>query len=146
MVLMIPPVDPSSSLRVSLLLRITGEILDAIPAYPLIVPSAGSPDPSVEETLIALLDTIALLDKGWSAVLSSETWDPETGEGRQSHVATRGPSQTDKTRLRSIILDAREQIEEWLRCGQVPIADEVGVEFASIFWRTLRELEGNQNS
>lgn len=137
---MIPPVDPSASLRVIYLLRLTGDMLDAIPSYPLVVPPPGSDDPSLEVTLIALLDAVALLDKGWLAVLRSQAWDSEAMQGRTSHLATRGPSQTDRTRLKSIILQGKEEIEEWIQGGQVPLDEEVSVEFASIFWRTLGEL------
>lgn len=144
-VLQIPPVDPSASLRVAFLLRVTGDMLSAIPSYPLVgPPPTSNPQPSdppaLEVTLIELIDCIAQLDKGWVAVLASQAWNPGTGEGVSAYVATGGPSETDKARLRSILLLGREAITDWLTLGQVQLEREIQEEFSCIFWRTLRKL------
>ncbi|KAG9017139.1 hypothetical protein FRB90_001614 [Tulasnella sp. 427] len=102
-VLQIPPLDPSASLRVAFLLTVTGDILTAVPAYPLIgPPPTSTPQPTdpraVELTLVQLIDCISHLDKGWAAVLDAQAWDPVTGEGKGAYIATGGPSETDKAR------------------------------------------------
>lgn len=144
-ILQVPPVDPSASLRVAFLLRITGDMSTAIPAYPLVgPPPASNPQPSdppaLEVTLIELIDCISQLDKGWAAVLASQAWDTAAGEGRGAYAATGGPSETDKARLRSILLLGREAIIDWLALGQVQLEQEIQEEFSCVFWRTLRNL------
>lgn len=143
--LQIPPVDPSAALRVAFLLRITGDVLTAIPAYPLVGPPPTSDlqptdPPPLETTLIHLIDCITQLDKGWTAVLDSQAWDIASEQGVGTYMATGGPSETDKARLRSIILLARQEITVWLRSGQIELGEEVQEEFSCIFWRTLRKL------
>ncbi|KAG8932125.1 hypothetical protein FRC01_000239 [Tulasnella sp. 417] len=144
-VLQIPPVDPSASLRVAFLLRVTGDMLTAIPSYPLVGPPP-TPDlqpsdpPTLEVTLIELIDCIAQLDKGWVAVLASQAWDPGAGQGEGVSVTSGGPSETDKARLRSILLLGREAITDWLALGQIQLEQEIQEEFSCIFWRTLRKL------
>ncbi|KAG8943725.1 hypothetical protein FRC04_002557 [Tulasnella sp. 424] len=125
--------------------RITGDMLTAIPAYPLVgPPPTSNPQPSdppaLEVTLIELIDCISQLDKGWAAVLASQAWDPAAGEGRGAYAATGGPSETDKARLRSILLLGREAIIDWLALGQVQLEQEIQEEFSCVFWRALRNL------
>ena len=150
LILMIPPLDPSASLRVAYLLRLTGDILDAIPSYPLlgppptIDPSLLNTPPPVETTLIKVVDIITQLDRGWSAVLQSQAWDPVAHQGQGSFIATHGPSQTDKTRLVSILIQGRDAIGTWLASGQIPLGVDLQDEFASVFWRSLAQLERDQ--
>lgn len=148
---MIPPTDPSGSLRVAYLLRVTSDIMDAIPSYPLAdtppLVNVDDPDPMVpppiEDTLVKVVDVITDLDKGWLAVLNSQAWDPKKRKGTVSAVATRGPTQTDKTRLSSIIRLGKEGIMTWLTSGTIVLPEELEDEFASIFWRTEPHLEIN---
>lgn len=111
MILQIPPVDPSASLRCTLLLRLTGEVLNSIPGYP--------PD---KNSLSALLDWLQDLDKGWLAVLRSQRWNPAV----RSAVSVRLPvgtrstslSQTERTRLKSMLVAGTEMLEEWVEVLQ----------------------------
>ncbi|KZT74076.1 hypothetical protein DAEQUDRAFT_702285 [Daedalea quercina L-15889] len=119
LILQIPPAEPSASLRTSLLLRLTGEVLGSITGY--------RPD---IDTLPQLLQWLDELDRGWLAVLRGQAWNPASHSGidigvpsqtagNGSDAAGRGrprpsTSQTDRTRLRSILIDGTNQMEEWL--------------------------------
>ena len=85
-------------------------------------------------TLQLLIDFLDDLDNTWLAVLEGQAWDPETAEGvpiqtlhhitdpdgveyledqvHQPRITL--PSQTDKTRLRSLLLGGASALEEWL--------------------------------
>ncbi|KAI0085946.1 hypothetical protein BDY19DRAFT_386590 [Irpex rosettiformis] len=112
-ILQIPPVNPSGSLRVTLLLRLTGDALSAIPGY--------KPD---VETLPTLLDWLNDLDRGWLAVLRSQVWDTKSRTGidisgedsSSAQIPLQSPtmSQTERTRLRSLIIGGTSTMEEWL--------------------------------
>jgi len=143
LILSIPPVDPSASLRTSYLLRFTGELLEAIPSYPLAAPmtdSAAEVPTTIEETLILLLEIITLLDKGWKAILLSQAWDTVRGAGGESFVSTGGVTTTDKIRLASLLMSRKEALCDWLESGPVVWSSETKEEFANMFWRTLTEL------
>lgn len=109
MILQIPPVNPSASLRVTLLLRLTGDVLGSITGY--------RPD---VETLPALLDWMNDLDRGWLAVLRSQPWDTESRKGvdvstEEVELLQSSPmNQTERTRLRSLIIGGTSRMEEWL--------------------------------
>ncbi|KAI0648444.1 hypothetical protein C8Q79DRAFT_906048 [Trametes meyenii] len=107
LILQIPPVDPSTSLRTSLLLRLTGEVLQAIPGY--------TPD---TETLPLLLAWLHDLDQAWLAVIHAQAWDPEESRGIDGELplgARATPmSQTERTRLRSLLISGTDGLEEWL--------------------------------
>ncbi|KAF9442551.1 hypothetical protein P691DRAFT_810467 [Macrolepiota fuliginosa MF-IS2] len=165
-ILQIPPIDPSTELRIQYMLRLTGDVLSAIPGYGL--PSRTSTAISEQHTseekiqnvengeddeprdytsaLRELLDWLDDLDQAWLAVLQSQVWDPEFGEGvdlvldiwsdtsddsnqqfngteRQNRVLPKSTliSQTDATRLRSILIMTMADLEEWLsRAGRGP--------------------------
>lgn len=107
LILQIPPLDPSASLRSALFLRLTGDVLNSVPGY---TPDGGS--------LAILLDWFQDLDQGWLAVLRSQGWDPAARSG----VSIRLPdgvrpgslSQTDRTRLKSVLVAGMEVLEEWV--------------------------------
>ncbi|KAK7688907.1 hypothetical protein QCA50_007598 [Cerrena zonata] len=113
LILQIPPVDPSTSLRTTLLLRITGEVMGSIGGYQPVV-----------ETLPQLLDWLNDMDRGWLAVLRSQEWDPEERLGHDLVISEDGNSavpirstpisQTERTRLRSLLLSGTTKLEEWL--------------------------------
>ncbi|KAI8974242.1 hypothetical protein BD414DRAFT_424490 [Trametes punicea] len=107
LVLQIPPVDPSAPLRTTLLLRLTGEVLQAIPGY--------RPD---TETLPLLLAWLNDLDQAWLAVIRGQAWDPEECRGVDVELPAEGHctpmSQTDRTRLRSLLISGTDSLEEWL--------------------------------
>jgi uncharacterized protein YjaG (DUF416 family) len=140
---MIPPVDASISLRASLLLRLTGEILECAPGYP--------PDDLAE-----LLDVLDELDSGWLAVLRAQIWDMESRQGvdlilpAESNFRSAPISQTDRTRLRSLLILGTDKLEEWLE-DVVPSAEEneatvvlerldVREKFDDLFHQTLAEM------
>ena len=119
LILQIPPAEPSASLRTSLLLRLTGEVLSSIVGY--------RPD---VDTLPQLLEWLDELDRGWLAVLRGQAWDPASHSGvdvshsdhsesgadaeTQSVGGASSVSQTDRTRLRSILVGGTDRMEEWL--------------------------------
>lgn len=112
LILQIPPLAPSSALRVTFLLRLTGDVTGAIAGY----------RPSIE-VLPQLLAWLNDLDRGWRAVLHSQAWDADESEGvivpqpldGDSESPTRSPmSQTERTRLRSLLISCTSTLEEWL--------------------------------
>ncbi|KAF7791055.1 hypothetical protein EIP86_002015 [Pleurotus ostreatoroseus] len=112
-IMQIPPVDPSASLRTSLLLRLTSEVMNSITGY--------KPD---VQTLPQLLDWFNDLDNAWLAVLRFQAWDTDTREGKDVVIDSSeedGPSftsspisQTERTRLRSLLVTGTASMEEWL--------------------------------
>ena len=141
LILQIPPIDPSAPLRTSLLLRLTGDVLHSIPGY--------APDMATLPLLLAWLQD---LDGGWLAVLRAQAWDADTNVGRDAVLpdgAGAAPvSQTERTRLRSVLLAGAEGLEEWLERldtdgeGFEVVLERVGLEqaFNELFAGTLAEM------
>ncbi|KAH7099811.1 hypothetical protein BKA62DRAFT_278980 [Auriculariales sp. MPI-PUGE-AT-0066] len=146
LILLIPPIDPSTALRAELLLRYTGEVLDAIPCYP-----------ATRAVLPRLSSWLDELDKGWSAVLDAKIWDTETSRGRDvsralpnmvfsptiedvppgTPIYSSTPvSITESTRLLSLLDSACDRIEEWLDT----IAQSTN--FRDIFFRRTYKIIG----
>ncbi|KAI0823860.1 hypothetical protein BC628DRAFT_1323874 [Trametes gibbosa] len=138
----IPPVDPSAPLRTMLLLRLTGEVLQSVPGY--------NPD---TETLPLLLAWLEDLDQAWLAVIRTQAWDPDKCVGIDVELApgacTTPMSQTERTRLRSLLIAGTDGIEEWLegldtrREGSVEeTLQRLGLEqsFNELFAGTLAEM------
>lgn len=169
-ILQIPPIDPSTGLRIAYLLHLTGDVLNAIPGYKLGAPNS----PAAHATLRNLIDFLDDLDQAWLAVLQGQMWDPDSGEGldlmlpsdrisepNQFHEnvpesairqpKSSPPTQTDLARLRSLLFSGESSLEEWLggqRKNGVP-EDDVSVmlagmglldQFDSLFVRTLDYL------
>ncbi|TCD66418.1 hypothetical protein EIP91_001409 [Steccherinum ochraceum] len=116
LILQIPPIDPSTSLRTALLLRLSGDVMDSIPGY--------KPD---TETLAELLAWLNDLDNAWLAVLRAQVWDVDAREGvdlilsdldidQAQTLHSAPPTQTERTRLRSLLIGGTAKMEEWL-CG-----------------------------
>ncbi|TFK65341.1 hypothetical protein BDN72DRAFT_845670 [Pluteus cervinus] len=124
MILQVPPVEPSRSLRTAYLLRLTNDVLNSIPGYPA--------DHRIMPRVVDWLDD---LDQAWVAVLRSQVWDMEDGvgvdvepEGKNEEEmisvdtydeingkAKKYPvSQTDITRLKSLLLAGVARLEEWV--------------------------------
>ncbi|KAM5542818.1 hypothetical protein V8D89_003779 [Ganoderma adspersum] len=129
LVLQIPPVDPSTPLRTTLLLRLTGDVLSSIPGY----------GPALEPTALPLLlSWLTDLDAAWLAVLRAQAWDPShsravdallpEGEG----VRASRPSQTERTRLRSLLIGGTDALEEWLEKVTVNPPADVGAEAEAV--------------
>ncbi|KAF7323349.1 hypothetical protein HMN09_00115800 [Mycena chlorophos] len=158
MILRIPPVDPSGSLRTAYLLRLTSDVLGAIPGY---APVVGEVE--------ALLDWLDDLDQSWVVVLQGQVWHPDTGAGdleetvpegemmngtTTTTISTSTVTQTDRTRLRGMIIGGSAALEEWVEEGGllhvlVGDQDDEGDEdsggtvqdaFGELFHRTLKEL------
>ncbi|KAG6852241.1 hypothetical protein C0991_001702 [Blastosporella zonata] len=150
LIIQIPPIDPSTSLRTAYLLRLSNDTLSSITGYP--------PD---SESLPEALDWLDDLDQAWLAVLQAQVWDPATGTGVDLYIdaadASRGMksspvSQTERTRIRSLIVGSSSNLEEWLET-QREREDNEGVEsmlqrlglqadFDDLFSRTLDFLGG----
>ncbi|KAM6500493.1 hypothetical protein JOM56_003507 [Amanita muscaria] len=114
LILQIPPIDPSTSLRTQYMLRFTNEVLLSIPGYP--------SRTSVLEDLVSWVDD---LDQAWLVVLQSQVWDPEKGIGKDLVIDTDAASgtkstpmsQTEVTRLRSLLVGGMAELENWLTMG-----------------------------
>lgn len=91
LVMRIPPLEPSGRSRILLMLKMTGDLLEAIPAYS---PFSGTnipdeeelpavPDPQAgdESPLESLYGFLSGLDRAWVACLRCQAWD---------HVKQRG--------------------------------------------------------
>jgi len=169
LVIQIPPIDPSTGLRIAYLLRLTGDVLSAIPGYQL----ETSKTTNVQEALRDLLEFFGDLDQAWLAVLQSQVWDPSTARAvdlviavdDDSHASPKSPSalnirstppsQTEVTRLQSLLFTGESALEEWLtnektRANDADSDDVSGMlehmglleEFDSLFVRTLDFLGG----
>ena len=172
MILQIPPLDPSTGLRIAYLLRLTGDVLCSIPGYSI---GSSTSSPTSQENLQELVDFLDDLDQSWIAVLQGQIWDPELAEGVDlilpiedvarpldsiPSLKSTPPSQTDITRLRSLLFSGEASLEEWLtNQGAQPAdvdngGDDLGdvsnmlarmgllEEFDSLFARTLNYLGG----
>ncbi|KAF8162760.1 hypothetical protein B0H34DRAFT_692842 [Crassisporium funariophilum] len=161
LIIQIPPIDPSTSLRIAYLLRLTGDILGAIPGYKLAASESGT-----QNTLLELLDFLDDLDQAWLAVLQGQVWDPASAEGvdlvvpiddaalaSPAIVKSTPPSQTEVTRLRSLLFSGESTLEEWLSNERKGVNDPDDVsgmlermglldQFDSLFTRTLDYLGG----
>ncbi|KAF9460873.1 hypothetical protein BDZ94DRAFT_1168805 [Collybia nuda] len=151
LVLQIPPIDPSTSLRTAFLLRLTSDVLNSIPGYPV-----------GPEVLPEVLDWLDDLDQAWLAVLQSQVWDPQKGAGTDllidSEEASNGKksspiTQTESTRLRSLFVGGAVILEEWLESCNTAQGEDDSVEsmlqrlglqsgFDELFSRTLDYLGG----
>jgi hypothetical protein len=129
--------------------------LGSIPGYTLSL--------SILQDLTDFLDD---LDQAWLAVLQSQLWDPDRAEGvdllipldppTQAYQSS-PPSQTDTTRLRSMLFSGQSALEEWISNQRNTLqGDDDGLDdvsfmlaklglldqFDSIFARTLDYLGG----
>ncbi len=140
--LQIPPVALSGMLRTSLLLRLTGTALDDIVGY--------SPDVA---DLIPLLQWLDMLDRGWLSVLCGHAWDPIRGEGVELSEellrTTPPPTQTDCTRVHSLLVTGISALENWIEGEDEDEEDnlvhdmrQLGYQstFDELFHRTLTKL------
>ncbi|KIM87336.1 hypothetical protein PILCRDRAFT_63850 [Piloderma croceum F 1598] len=151
-ILQIPPIDPSTSLRITFLLRLTGDVMSSISGYP--ADLAALPD---------LLEFLDDLDQAWVTVLDSQIWNPSSKAAVDLVINTRNltdsnsnmihstpMNQTERTRLRSLLVTGTAQLEEWLT-GITNEEEEyqgalerAGLQqkFEDLFIRTLAEMGG----
>ncbi|THV06901.1 hypothetical protein K435DRAFT_772907 [Dendrothele bispora CBS 962.96] len=124
MILRIPPVDPSTTLRTQLLLRFTNDVLSSMPGYP------ASP-----ENLPLALDWLDDLDQAWVSVLQTQIWDPQQGVGvdlvidaedAAKGLKSTGPSQTERTRLKSLLIGGVATLDEWIEGKPMLVEDGEG--------------------
>jgi len=156
LILQIPPIDPSTSLRTTFLLRLTGDVLNSIPGYPADL-----------DTLPDLLEFLDDLDQAWVTVLESQIWDPNSkiamnftvpdddlsiDDGHTIHSTPM--NQTERTRLRSMLVTGTAQLEEWLT-GMVKdgeeylnVLEKAGLQqgFDDLFQRALVGIGGFSGS
>ncbi|KAH0830162.1 hypothetical protein J3R83DRAFT_1511 [Lanmaoa asiatica] len=149
-ILQIPPIDPSTSLRTAFLLRLTNDVMNSVPGYP----------PEMDD-LQQLLDFLDDLDEAWLAVLNSQVWDPSSGAGvdliipvamiePDRPIRSTPISQTERTRLRSLLVTGTAGLEEWLsRLGSPGEDYQLALEnagfmqgFDDLFSKTLAEMQG----
>ncbi|KAH8100304.1 hypothetical protein BXZ70DRAFT_938953 [Cristinia sonorae] len=132
LILQIPPIDPSASLRTTFLLRLTGDVMDAIPGY-----KPGALSDANHGVLQDLLRWLEDLDNAWLTVLRSQVWDvdrregvdlvlevqadADADEGSTGELSVNGkrlkstpPTQTERTRLRSLLIGGTAKMEEWM--------------------------------
>lgn len=117
------------------------------------------------DTLPELLDWLNDLDNAWLAVLRSQVWDTEAKEGvdlildvntgqeeptTPPNLKSTPPTQTERTRLRSLLIGGTAKMEEWLvgldASGQdadyETVLESLGLQqgFDDLFSRTLAEM------
>jgi hypothetical protein len=115
--------------------------------------SDHTPNPEANEftadaVVAQLLDWITDLDQGWLAVFSSQQWDPTRRSGVQvkfeSNSVPDPVSQTDRARLRSMLVLGKESLDDWLgESGGFDVDIREG--FSELFWRTLQFLESEED-
>ncbi|KDQ59806.1 hypothetical protein JAAARDRAFT_126581 [Jaapia argillacea MUCL 33604] len=161
LILQIPPLTRTSiSLRTTLLLRLTGDVMTCFAGYP---PVVGS--------LAPLLQWMDELDRGWLAVIRGQGWNLEEHTGFDIPPLPNIPSpnaeinpnptsptstmsQTERTRLRSLLITGTQTMEEWLSALDTDGEDyTLGLErlglqqgFDDLFFRTLSEIGGFEGS
>ena len=89
------------------------------------VPGYG---PALEPTALPLLlSWLTDLDAAWLAVLRAQAWDPSLSRTvdallPEGKLASR-PSQTERTRLRSMLIGGTDALEEWIEKVTVNVVD-----------------------
>ncbi|EPQ50734.1 hypothetical protein GLOTRDRAFT_50251 [Gloeophyllum trabeum ATCC 11539] len=142
LILQIPPVGRSASLRTTFLLRLTGDVMTSITGY--------KPD---LESLPALLAWMNDLDAGWLTVLRGQAWDPASRRAvnvASAESARPSMNQTERTRLRSLLITGTERMEEWLEDlntegeDYTTALERMGLQqgFEDLFLGTLNEMGG----
>jgi len=91
MVMRIPPLEPSGRSRILLMLKMTGDLLDAIPGYPPFsgtnipdeeeLPAVSDPQDGDNSPLGSLYQFIMTLDQAWVACLRCQAWDHVNRQG-----------------------------------------------------------------
>jgi hypothetical protein len=105
------------------------------------------PSPDILAELLEWLDD---LDEAWLLVLNSKAWDPESQEGVDiDHSLRSSPlTQTERTRLRSLLVGGEDRLEEWMAKMETEEEDlqtaleRMGVQqgFDELFARTMSSL------
>ncbi|CAE6441351.1 unnamed protein product [Rhizoctonia solani] len=140
MILLIPP---SEGIRTSWLLRVTGDVFENIPAYPLetaVEEEEKEQIPILSEQGLQVLDQVfqlfEKLDAGWGAVIRNERWDSKEGHGIFESDASEPSafSTTDRIRLRSLIISGKHELDDWL-------AEHGGGANFDVYQRSIRVMQ-----
>ncbi|KAJ7491001.1 hypothetical protein FB451DRAFT_1221712 [Mycena latifolia] len=106
---------PTSATRAAYLLRLTHDVLGSVSGYPA---------PADAGELAGLLDWLDDLDQGWVCVLRGHSWDPVNGPAEPNVTAEaaaatnmKAVTQTERTRLRGLLVSGAAALEEWLGGG-----------------------------
>ncbi|KAF8129267.1 hypothetical protein EV363DRAFT_1338424, partial [Boletus edulis] len=124
--------------------------MNSVPGYP----------PNLDG-LPQLLDFLDDLDEAWFAVLNSQVWDPSLGTGvnlvipvdvmeLDRPIRSTPTSETERTRLHSLLVTGTAGLEEWLSTLSTPAEDyQLALEragfmqgFDDLFSKTLAEMGG----
>lgn len=143
LILQIPPIDPSTSLRIMYLLRLTGEVMNCIPGY--------APDVAVLPDVLGFLDD---LDQAWLTVLMSQVWDPNSKASSDlvvpaediTNIHSTPMNSTERTRLKSLLISGVTGLEEWMAgmdLGEENSQVRLQESFDDLFSNTLAELGQN---
>ncbi len=106
------------------------------------------------QNVVDLVDWLDDLDQAWLAVLHAQVWNPREGTGKDlvvdaddmelvRRVKSSPVSETEKTRLRSLLLGGMETFEEWLGLEEEGVVlEQYQDAFSQVFARTMDELGG----
>ncbi|KAL1742179.1 hypothetical protein HDZ31DRAFT_84314 [Schizophyllum fasciatum] len=134
-VLQIPPIQPSASLRTAYLLHLSNDALSAVTGYS-----------ATLDSLPGLLEWLDDLDRAWLVALTGQIWQPDAraGVAPPDTVAldTRKLiTQTDRTRLKSMLISGSAVIEDWV--GDVVSQPELDVDDVESLMQRLGIVEGS---
>ncbi|KIY46053.1 hypothetical protein FISHEDRAFT_47809 [Fistulina hepatica ATCC 64428] len=137
LILKIPPAQPSASLRIAYFLQLIGDVLESLVGYPVHA-----------SDIQRVLDWLVELDEASVVILRGQPWDPPTREGISDSPPPQYAvtSQTDRTRLCSIIISGSASIGDWIE--QADVNDDTQSFFddlpsiQKLFPKTLDELSG----
>ncbi|KIY46496.1 hypothetical protein FISHEDRAFT_47216 [Fistulina hepatica ATCC 64428] len=110
LILQIPPAQSSASLRIAYFLQLISDVLESLVGYPIHA-----------SDILQLLDWLVELDEASVVILCGQPWDPATRKGiagspPPQYVVT---SQTDRIRLRSIVVSGSASIGDWIEQADV---------------------------
>ncbi|KDN40669.1 hypothetical protein RSAG8_07998, partial [Rhizoctonia solani AG-8 WAC10335] len=143
-ILLIPP---SEGIRTSWLLRVTGDVFENVPAYPLetvVEEEEKEQIPVLGEQGLQVLDQVfqlfEKLDAGWGAVIRNERWGSQERHGTFEPDESGQPSPnstfstTDRIRLRSLIISGKHELDDWL-------AEHGGGANFDVYQRSIRVMQ-----
>ena len=173
-ILQIPPIDPQAFLRTAFLLRLTGDFLSSVPGYPpeadvlpelldwlddldrgwLAVLRSQVWDPTSKEGVDLQVSADLFLNRDAHDVNHSIS---EASSHSRLHAESNGAapltstpvSQTDRTRLRSLLMVGSDRLEDWMEGLHVEGAVDVETaleilglreRFEELFLLTLTEM------
>lgn len=109
-----------------------------------------------------LLESFALFDEGWLAILLARRWDAQAGHGivgtaqslqsdereeEKERAVRAGISETMKSIVRSTVVSGRATVDDWFEhlAGErgIVVGGDIREGFAEMFWKTLDVLEGD---